>query len=536
MIQHLFDNSEFLQSVFDAVPSFLFIVDSDVRIHHLNAAALSLLGAERGRVLFRRGGELLYCIHASEAPGGCGHAPACRDCVIRNSVMKVFGGGRVHRETARMKLASVGRIEEKFFSVTAAPFRYLGELFALLVLEDVTAEKELEEALERRVAERTAQLAAANEELEAEIAERKKAEEALKESEEQYRSFFNHSLDGILLSSPEGRILAANPEACSILGRTEEEILEAGRSGILDMADPKVKLYLEERARSGKARGEVTCLRKNGEKIPCEHSAAVFRDKSGNTRVSVIFRDISEKKRLESIAEALNMMDNIGYVFSGIRHELGNPLNTTKFNLDILKRQYRTLPGEKIGDYIDRALEGVARIEFLLKSLKSFNLFEEVKSDCVSLRAFLDNFLAMAKADFLAKGIKIKSCLSPSAERAHMDERAFNHALLNVFSNAADALEGVPEPVITVKTSGLEDMILVTVEDNGPGMTGEQMRNLFKPFHTTKPKGTGLGLVIVKKMMSKMKGGIEVTCESGKGTVVSLFLPACTPPNGQRAL
>ena len=714
MIQHLFDNSEFLQSVFDAVPSFLLIVDSDVRVHHLNAASLSLLETEKGRILFKRCGEVLHCIHASEAPGGCGHAPACRDCVIRNSVTRVFRGGIVHRETTKMLLVTGGRSDEKYFSVTAAPFHYLGELFALLVLEDVTKEKELEEALERRVAERTAELADANEELEAEVAERQKAEgslarlnrlysllskvneaiiriktpeelyrkvcrivvedggfkmawiglldkatrvvqpvaqwgdtgylgairivaadvpegqgptgravfegshficgdiehdpcmllwrdkamanglrslaafpfcngeavigaftiysespeffsdeetdllfslaedisfaissmarekrrqeaeDALKESEERYRSLFNHSLDGILLSSPNGEILAANPEACRILGRTEEEILKVGRSGFLDMSDPEIKRFLEDRARLGKASGEIKCIRKDGERFPCELSSALFRDKNDNIRASTIFRDITEKRRLESIAEALNMMDNIGYVFSGIRHELGNPLNTTKFNLEILKRQYKAVPAEKIGEYIDRAQDGVARIEFLLKSLKSFNLFEEVKPHCVGLQAFLGNFLAMAEADFLVKGIKIKSCLGPGVESAYMDERAFSHALLNVLSNAADALAGAPEPVITVRASRRGDMVSVTVEDNGPGMTGEQMRDLFKPFHTTKPKGTGLGLVIVKKMMSKMKGSIEIRSEKGKGTVIGLYLPA-GPPNNQPA-
>lgn len=513
MIQHLFDNSEFLQSVFDAVPSFMFIVDSDIRIHHLNASALSLLEREKGRVLFKSGGEVLHCVHAFESPERCGHAPLCKGCIVRDSVSRVFGGGRVRRQATKMELFMDGRAQDVYFSVTASPFNYMGEAFALVVLEDITKEKRLEEALEKRVAERTAELASAN--------------EALKESEERYKSLFEHSLDGIVLATPDGEILSVNPEACRILGRSEEEILEVGRDGVLDIEDPRVKSYLEERQRLGKVRAEVVCIRKGGEKFPCELSAALFKDRNGNMRVSALFRDITEKRRLESIAGELNMMDNIGYIFSGIRHELGNPLNTTKFNLEILRRQINAAPAEKIAEYVERAMDGVSRIEYLLRSLKSFNLFEEVKLKCASLPAFLDNFLAMARADFLLKGIKVDSSLDAGAQYALMDERAFNHALLNIFTNAADAVAETAEPRITIKTCRLEHWITVTVEDNGAGMTAGQMRDLFKPFHTTKPRGTGLGLVIVKKMMTKMNGGIEVASEKGVGTTVSLFLPAC---------
>ncbi len=207
LIQRLFDSSGFLQNVFDAVPSFLFIVDQDARIQHLNAAALSLLEADKRRVLYNRWGEALHCVHAAETPEGCGHAAACRDCVVRNSVKKVFSGQSVHRETVKMGMLSGREMEEKYFALTAATFRYLKEQFALVVLEDVTGEKMLEEALERRVADRTAELA---------------------ESEERYRKVLETALEGIWFLDPEARITFANRSMALMLGSGEEELL--GRS------------------------------------------------------------------------------------------------------------------------------------------------------------------------------------------------------------------------------------------------------------------------------------------------------------------
>ncbi len=128
---------------------------------------------------------------------------------------------------------------------------------------------------------------------------RKRAEEALRESEEWYRSLFQNSLDAILLTSPDGRILAANPEACRIFGQSEEEICQAGRAGLVDPADPRLPALLEERARTGKAKGELTFIRKDGSKFPGEISSAAFKDRDGLLKTSMTIRDVTARKHAE---------------------------------------------------------------------------------------------------------------------------------------------------------------------------------------------------------------------------------------------
>jgi signal transduction histidine kinase len=157
-----FQEGDFLRRLFDAIPSLLFVVDADVRIFHLNSAATSVLG-DQDSVLMKRGGEVLHCINSYEVPEGCGRAPSCRDCVIRNAVGKAFRGEEVYRETAKMALNENGIVAEAYFMITVNSLDYRGEKFVLLVLEDVTRLKEYEDELRQR----SFQLEAANRELEA---------------------------------------------------------------------------------------------------------------------------------------------------------------------------------------------------------------------------------------------------------------------------------------------------------------------------------------------------------------------------------
>jgi diguanylate cyclase (GGDEF)-like protein len=140
-------DSNFLQKLIDSVPAMLFIVDHDVKIIHFNRAAAQVVGSEK--VLMKKGGEILDCINAGDIPEGCGRSPHCAECVIRNSVNKSFAGQAVYGELAEMKLSHGGRIDDVFFKVTATSFSHENDTFALLVLDDITAQKKTEEALSK---------------------------------------------------------------------------------------------------------------------------------------------------------------------------------------------------------------------------------------------------------------------------------------------------------------------------------------------------------------------------------------------------
>ncbi len=131
-------------------------------------------------------------------------------------------------------------------------------------------------------------------------------DDKLRESEDQYRSLFENSIDGILLTAPDGSTYAANPAACRMLGQTQEEICAVGRDGVTDPADPRLQAALAERARTGRFAGELTLKRKDGTTFPAELTTSVFKDRDGRERTSIIIRDITERKRAE---EALRESD-----------------------------------------------------------------------------------------------------------------------------------------------------------------------------------------------------------------------------------
>jgi len=235
--------------------------------------------------------------------------------------------------------------------------------------------------------------------------------------------------------------------------------------------------------------------------------------------------DVTEKMRLDAIAESVNTMNNLGYIFSGIRHELGNPINSMKTTITVLKNNIKTYTSEMVVEYVDRVLSDIHRVEYLLKELKTFSMFEHPEIRNIHMASFMKDLLGMVERDFGPRGIRFKKVFRPEVEYGHIDPRAFQQVMLNILTNAADALEGRESPEITVSMYKSRGRILVKVKDNGCGITEECRKNLFKPFTTTKTNGTGLGLVIVKKMMSKMDGTVEADSEENRGTVVTLNLP-----------
>jgi PAS domain S-box-containing protein len=131
------------------------------------------------------------------------------------------------------------------------------------------------------------------------ISNQKNLEERIHESEEKYRAVFENSIDAILLTTPDGTIQEANPAACQMFMMREEEIIRAGRSGIVDTSDPRLMSFLEKRARIGKLSGEINHRRKDGTIFPGEVSSAFFKDKNGIIRTATIIRDISEHRQAE---------------------------------------------------------------------------------------------------------------------------------------------------------------------------------------------------------------------------------------------
>lgn len=134
---------ELMRKIFDAMPSMVFVVDKDVRVYEFNKAAAEFIGMERSAILKHRGGEILKCMHTTEATEGCGNAPYCEGCMVRNSVKNAFAGNYVERARAKMELIRGEHKTEIYAHISASPFSYKERDLVLLVIENISILTEL---------------------------------------------------------------------------------------------------------------------------------------------------------------------------------------------------------------------------------------------------------------------------------------------------------------------------------------------------------------------------------------------------------
>ena len=239
----------------------------------------------------------------------------------------------------------------------------------------------------------------------------------------------------------------------------------------------------------------------------------------------ILLRDITEKMRLMSIAEAVNTMDNIGYTFSGIRHEIGNPINSIKMTMSVLRRNLDRFPAEVVHEYIDRTISEIGRVEYLLKSLKNFSMFETPEIKSLDLLVFIEKFIQLVKSGLDKEAIRLQLDVPTGPVWVVADARALQQAMLNLLANATAAVGGRSDPLVVISVQRRSKYVTVKVRDNGCGISAEDQHHLFKPFYTTKASGTGLGLVITRKLLAQMGGSIEIFSNEDAGTIVSIFLP-----------
>ncbi len=339
----------------------------------------------------------------------------------------------------------------------------------------------------------------------------------------------NLHLKTILESMSEGilelyhqRIIYSNSAAVTLLGSTTEKLLGVYLPDLFGQEmESKIEEILNSPTDKPLEMNDEYLFELHGKHLMVSKQRMIGEPSS----TIVIIEDVTERKRMEAIASATNLMDNFGYIFLGIRHELANPLNSIKMALTVLKKNLAAYSRDVIEEFIDRALIESSRIEYLLKSLKNFNMHESPLVKKARLDQFMDHFISLIQKDFDNKGIEIQISAAPEVKWAYTDTRALHQVLLNLMANAADALSNVSDPRIKISMLPVNDWVEITVDDNGCGIPEQELENLFKPFFTSKHKGAGLGLVIVKKMLAKMNSTIHIESRQNIGTRVTVSIP-----------
>lgn len=350
------------------------------------------------------------------------------------------------------------------------------------------------------------------------ITERKISEESLRLSEVRYRSLFDNSFDGVMMTKPDGSILSANPQACRMLGMTEYEIKKVGIEGII-LNDEKLAVALKEQEENGSMRADLTFLRKDGTKFVGEVSSVIFSDTEGVTKTSMIIRDVTERKKAE---EALNQakdqlvmnIEKLSVIGSLTRHDVRNKLVELNSYAFLLKRKYG---GQK------DVMEGLARIEQKIKDAENIfdfaKLYEQLGAKELTY-VDVEKTVNQAVDFFTDLNFKVNN------ECQGLNVLA-DSILRQLFYNFIDNTKKYGKKTTIVRIhyeiekSG--DLRLF-YEDNGVGIPVESKTKLFtKGFSTG--GSTGFGLFLVKKTIDSYGWTIVEEGEPGKGVKFIITIP-----------
>jgi two-component system NtrC family sensor kinase len=370
------------------------------------------------------------------------------------------------------------------------------------------------EELERRVAERTAELAEA-------------------------RDFLNLVLDSsteyaIVAVDTEARITLFNRGAELLFGYDAVEVLgRRPRESFIDVeryGQDVLLSALREADTAGLFQTELRLHRKDGTELP---ASVVITPMIGGRRLGhlCVIRDLTAERKAE---EALRGMQArlahhekiaaLGRVAAQVAHEVRNPLTGLLLYAVHLKNKLAGKAGEEELRLADRIVETINHMANTVNHIMNFARPLSLQPREVDLNEVVSKVLQLLESQLASAGIERQLELEGESLCARLDESSFRSALTNLVLNALQAMPGGGR--LSVKTGRGADWLHVEVADTGVGMTEEQLRNVFEAFYTTKSQGLGLGMPYARKVVEQHGGRIGVESRAGEGTVVRIYLPA----------
>jgi C4-dicarboxylate-specific signal transduction histidine kinase len=214
----------------------------------------------------------------------------------------------------------------------------------------------------------------------------------------------------------------------------------------------------------------------------------------------------------------------LGQMAAGISHEVMNPLA----NMDSLLQLAMHRPERMNADNILKLRAQIARVNAIIHQMRSLVHPDEGQLQLVHLNDAVARTIEMVGIDARARHIGIGRELSDDVGSAMIRQQSLQQVLVNLMLNSLDALAGIEQPRLLVRTARIGNRYAIEVIDNGTGIKAEHLNRVFEPFFTTKPigKGTGLGLSISHNLIQRMGGTIQASSTPGAGTTMTIELPA----------
>lgn len=349
---------------------------------------------------------------------------------------------------------------------------------------------------------------------------------------ENMRSYTSNIIEsmtsGLVSLDADGHVATVNAGARAILGLGSEEV-DGADAGDVVRVEPAADRSEMLRVLTGEREVLETETRVAGKEgsVPVALSASSLRDEEGKRAGTVLlFQDLREIEELKEAVERERHLASLGRLAAGVAHEVRNPLSSLKGFAQFFRTKFT--PGSEEERYSDIMIEEVERLDRVVQELLDFARPVTPDRTPTPPNTIVDEALALVSEDAQFKRVTIEKKLPEGLPDVLVDPMQIRQAVLNVLLNAIEAMsEG---GTLTIETAGTDPVdgtpsVTLSVTDTGQGMSAEEVGKLFEPFYTTKPRGTGLGMTVVSRVVEQNGGRIGVRSAPGEGTTFSLVLP-----------
>jgi two-component system cell cycle sensor histidine kinase/response regulator CckA len=373
------------------------------------------------------------------------------------------------------------------------------------------------------------------------VSERKRADRELRESEERYRDLFDNASDLVCMAAPDGALLYVNKAWQEGTGYSADEI---DRMQLVDIVHPDSLGHYHavmERVLAGERLDhvELVFVLKSGGSITVEGNlSCTFKDGQPSV-VRGIYRDVTERKRVEEQLRRAERMQAAGKLAGGVAHEVNNMMTGVIGFSEFVLRSLE--PDDPRRADVEEVIRAGTRAADVTRQLLAFTRQQFLRPEIVEINAVIEAMEKMLRRS-LGEDKHLELHLSPLAGQIRADRGQLEQVLINLVLNARDAMTGHGRVSIETGISEwdaayaerhggvdipLGRYVMLAISDTGCGMDAEVQARIFEPFFTTKSigQGTGLGLSTVYGIVKQSGGFIWVYSEPGEGSVFKVYLP-----------
>ena len=343
-------------------------------------------------------------------------------------------------------------------------------------------------------------------------------------------TIFNTAREGILVISDLGVIEYANVASHQMIGLKDSDIGEVSLWRLIPELRGSLGLEEGTRIESSISSRELELTYPENRYVrlyilPFEGVGGTHSDTSN--QFVVILSDItSEKQSSEAMIES-ERISSILLLAAGVAHELGNPLNSITIHLQLIERQLKKLEESAARSKLESSVEvcgaEVSRLDGIIKNFLEAIRPQMPDLQTVNLNELLEESLQFQASELEYRGIKVEMEADAESPIVRADKQQVKQVFFNITKNAMEAMK--PGGLIRVKVQSDEDRVYLRFGDSGSGISQDSLSRVFEPYHTTKKGGTGLGLMIVERIMRGHGGQVGIDSKEGVGTVVTLEFP-----------